>query len=426
MVAALRLALLVQAAAAARSGFLNREKYAAVDTERAVADAGGATVKVGAPQHAQVVLHRTEPRAPSMIHDRKRHAWRLWSEGFHAESTDGVAWKQTRLDVKGHVFEDPSRRERKRRYKAFANGEALSSSDGLRFTRAKDGRAPSSVRSAFYDSRRRSYVAYKELGNATSVRYESEAWPGPYASKLLHDAPAVVIPYYSIYVGITDACRFAWSGDALEWTVLPGGVIEECHTPLNPLRDPATGELRVYAFDGKTNSSLTLYRFHADGFAGLRSPSTSIITSRVLPCKGRAPVVTAAITGSLRVAVHDERGDLVQGRSLEDSLPMLLDAVDEEVQWKGAAEPIPGRCVLKFEVKDATLFSFGWISRARDRRQKRVYRERRRVAKAEARGLFRLFVSLSLTTLSCLALRVASLKFCAFFRRDRVKRIQSV
>ena len=108
--------------------------------------------------------------------------------------------------------------------------------------------------------------------SATSVRYESEVWPGPYASKLLHDAPAIVIPYYSIYVGITDACRFAWSGDALEWTVLAGGVIEECHTPLNPLRDPATGELRVYAFDGKTNSSLTLYRFHADGFAGLRSP----------------------------------------------------------------------------------------------------------------------------------------------------------
>ena len=267
----LQLCCLLHAAAAARSGFLNREKYAAVDTERAVADAGGATVKVGAPQHAQVVLHQTEPRAPSMIHDRKRHAWRLWGEGFHAESVDGVAWKPTRLDVKGYVFEDPGRRERKRRYKAFANGEALSSSDGLRFTRAKDVRAPSSVRSAFYDSRRRSYVAYAELGNAT-VRYESEAWQGPYASKLLHDAPAVVIPYYSIYIGIMDACRFAWSSDSLEWTVLAGGLIEECHTPLNPLRDPATGELRVYAFDGKTNSSLTLYRFHADGFAGLRSP----------------------------------------------------------------------------------------------------------------------------------------------------------
>ena len=64
--------------------------------------------------------------------------------------------------------------------------------------------------------------------------------------------------------------------------------------------------------------------------------------------------------------------------------------------------------------------------RARDRRRKRVYRERRRVAKAEARGLFRLFVSLSLTTLSCLVLRVVSLKFCAFFRRNQVKRIQSV
>ena len=85
----LQLCCLLHAAAAARIGFLNREKYAAVDTERAVTDAGGATVKVGAPQHAQVVLHQMEPRAPSMIHDRKRHAWRLWSEGFHAESTDG-------------------------------------------------------------------------------------------------------------------------------------------------------------------------------------------------------------------------------------------------------------------------------------------------------------------------------------------------
>ena len=95
---------LVQAAAAARSGFLNCEKYAAVDTERRGHHAG-ATVKVGAPQHAQVVLHRTEPRAPSMIYDRKRHAWRLWSR-FSRER----GWrrlKQTRLDVKGHVFETP-------------------------------------------------------------------------------------------------------------------------------------------------------------------------------------------------------------------------------------------------------------------------------------------------------------------------------
>ena len=36
----LQLCCLLHAAAAARSGFLNREKYAAVDTERAVADAG--------------------------------------------------------------------------------------------------------------------------------------------------------------------------------------------------------------------------------------------------------------------------------------------------------------------------------------------------------------------------------------------------
>ena len=70
----LQLCCLLHAAAAARSGFLNREKYAAVDTERAVADAGGATVKLGAPQHAQVVLHPMEPRAPRMVHDRKRHA----------------------------------------------------------------------------------------------------------------------------------------------------------------------------------------------------------------------------------------------------------------------------------------------------------------------------------------------------------------
>ena len=40
----LQLCCLLHAAAAARSGFLNREKYAAFDTERAVADAGAAAI----------------------------------------------------------------------------------------------------------------------------------------------------------------------------------------------------------------------------------------------------------------------------------------------------------------------------------------------------------------------------------------------
>ena len=69
---------------------------------------------------------------------------------------------------------------------------------------------------------------------------------------------------------ITDACGFAKSGDALEWTVLPGGVIEECHTPLNRAARPAA-TLSSEA-DARPTPGLTLYRFHADGFAGRPDP----------------------------------------------------------------------------------------------------------------------------------------------------------
>jgi len=484
----------LSAASAARTVFQNREKYAAFDTERAVASTGGATLRVGAPRHARVVLGETEPweasigqGAPALLHDRKRRKWRLWYEGcaktaadalsdcakrylLHAESDDGVAWTKRALFLNAwpagsrdrannvvlaaeglRVFEDHSRQEpRLRRFKAFGSsaldagdakpvaGGALSSADGLRFARAAGGRVPAYARSAFWDVAKRSYVAYAEQhvsGNATVVRHEANVWSGPYTSKPLSDAPAVVVPYYSAYVGIIrneQTCSFAWSSDGVRWSPLEDKaktipIETNCATPLDPVQDPRSGELRLYAFDGAKNASLTLYRFHADGFAGLRSSTQALITSRVLPCKGRLPVVTASITGSLRVAVYDEDGNAIRGRSLEESLPMLLDAVDEEVVWRSAHfAKIPDRCVLKFEVKDATLFSFGWTRGPRDRPLKRVYRERRHVAKAEGRGLLRLFASLALTTAACVAARVLALRLCACLRRNEVKRGESV
>ena len=142
---------------------------------------------------------------------------------------------------------------------------------GLRFTRARRPRAViSTERSTIREG---GATSRTKLGNATSVRYESEGpGRGPYASKLLRRARR----RHPVLSTRRDHGRVPFlAGDAPEWTVL--SLRNYRGTPA-PLRDPATGELRVYAFDGKTTPPLTL--FHADGPAGLRSPSTSVIVAR--------------------------------------------------------------------------------------------------------------------------------------------------
>ena len=101
---------------------------------------------------------------------------------------------------------------------------------------------------------------------------------------------------------------------------------------------------------------------------------------------------------------------------------VLLDATDEEVGWRSErAAPIPERCVLQFELAEATLFTFGFASTARaDRAARRDFaRAMARLAKAEGRGVLRLWAMFALTTLSCAALRSFSLRLQRCLTRGR-------
>jgi len=68
-----------------------------------------------------------------------------------------------------------------------------------------------------------------------------------------------------------------------------------------------------------------------------------------------------AARGQVRVAVLDESGNELQGLGMEECVVVEQDALDCRVQWKeGKSLNEMGRVRLKFELRQASLFSF-WI-----------------------------------------------------------------
>jgi hypothetical protein len=65
--------------------------------------------------------------------------------------------------------------------------------------------------------------------------------------------------------------------------------------------------------------------------------------------------------GLLRVALLDERGEPLPGRSIEDCLPVIGDHVDVPVRWKTGTS-LPARSALptkmRVEMVDASLYAF--------------------------------------------------------------------
>jgi len=237
-------------ACAAAAQFANRQKFAAFDTHRGVADAGGATLRLGpAKKHGVALLvgdRPWEPRIdngyPNVLYDAERARYRLWYDccvavasraicaaadlrgTLYAESRDGVRWTKPDLglvawppggpDARNNivllgthglgVFED-DRAPRARRFKAFGRmhggaGGTLTSRDGLRWSRPRVARVRPRPRwdthaNAFWDAARRRYVFYARgrddgVGaalNRTVARTEARTWGGPYArAKVVH------------------------------------------------------------------------------------------------------------------------------------------------------------------------------------------------------------------------------------------------
>ena len=168
-------------------------------------------------------------------------------------------------------------------------------------------------------------------------------------------------------------------------------------------------EVRMYYMGGDgphfgaRNTFLRLATMRMDGFAG-QAPAhahrAAVVTSRPLPCGCEPPALTADVHaggGSVRVAVmvapassssdggggngggggDNDDGDTsgyapLAGRSLADAVPIEASVTRARAAWRSsssssdataAAMPMPGpgrRCVLVFELRNATLYTFGW------------------------------------------------------------------
>ena len=143
---------------------------------------------------------------------------------------------------------------------------------------------------------------------------------------------------------------------------------------------------------GRRDTFLRLATMRQDGFAGAAPRSTAApaaLTSHPLRCGGEAPLISADVGagGSVRIAVlapaaeaaaaTDEHnaaapGAALRGRGLSESIALTASATRARAAWRDAgggvatAAPIPETCVLQFELRNATLYTFGWVGDGSD------------------------------------------------------------
>ena len=219
-----------------------------------------------------------------------------------------------------------------------------------------------------------------------------------------------VFPYYSLYLGFVSVydfrfekgspddrvrCELAWSHDAETWhrvrdvsrgvgatdaeDLIPmGGAGEfdsyDCFASKAVVVD---GQVRIYYMGGDgphfgpRHTSFNLATIRSDGFAGQAAADASkpaVLRTKPLPCHGTTPLVTADIApgGSVRVEVQTEAGGAIKGRGLYESVPLEASGSRVPASWwyELEADQLPEVCVLIFELRNATLYTFGWVGDA--------------------------------------------------------------
>jgi len=119
-------------------------------------------------------------------------------------------------------------------------------------------------------------------------------------------------------------------------------------------------------WDGYTSTGLATLR--RDGFVSLNSTNKNgYLLTRKLEFDGEYLFVNANIAnkGELRVEVLDENGNLVEGYSKAESIPMKENSTKYQLKWKGSKSlsDFKNRPVkLKFYLSKGELYSF-WISK---------------------------------------------------------------
>jgi len=117
-------------------------------------------------------------------------------------------------------------------------------------------------------------------------------------------------------------------------------------------------EMSIYHLSGHR------YTLRTDGFASANAGAQAgELVTRPLVFEGDTLCVnySTSIAGSLQVEIRDHNGTPVPGFSLDDSPPMVGDAIEEDVKWKGDSDlrALAGRPVqLRFVMRDCDLYAF--------------------------------------------------------------------
>lgn len=127
--------------------------------------------------------------------------------------------------------------------------------------------------------------------------------------------------------------------------------------PRDGLDHPEAKDLSLAKF------SLGLMTMRKDGYAGLYANKYrgGRITTQSMMSKGTKLAINARCGegGSIRVAVTDEYGEIIEGRSQNDCDPFRADSVSHTVTWKGDPSiPLKKWRRLRFYLSEAELFSF--------------------------------------------------------------------
>ena len=332
--------------------------------------------------------HETDPgrlfKAFGLFHQESKP-----DRGGVAYSPDGFSWSESRTlelgnrwDTHNNMFWD----ERRQRYLGVTRGNTR-----MRTPEGKDvlNRTVAVTSSATFD------------GAFTPVRVV-------HVGRGLDDQlyAQQVFPYYSLYLGFVSVydfrfekgspddrvrCELAWSADAETWhrvsdasrgagaadaqDLIPmGGEGEYDSYDCFASKAVVVGnEVRIYYMGGDgphfgpRHTSFNLATIRFDGFAGQAAADASrpaMLRTKPLPCHGATPLVTADVApgGSVRIEVQTEAGDPVEGRGLYESAPLEASGSRVPATWwyEPEAEALPEVCVLIFELRNATLYTFGW------------------------------------------------------------------
>ncbi|WP_018625933.1 hypothetical protein [Niabella aurantiaca] len=116
-------------------------------------------------------------------------------------------------------------------------------------------------------------------------------------------------------------------------------------------------------------SAVRRYTLRIDGFVSVNAPMKGgTVITRPFVFSGDQLVLnfSSSAAGDIRVEIQDVKGKPVNGFSLADCVPVYGDAIARKVFWNGSGDlsVLQGKPVrLRFVLKDADLYSFGFQQR---------------------------------------------------------------